>query len=139
MNWKHGIIAALSAFALLMMFFLFKMLTHDSSYVPENYYQKGLDHEKTMDQESGAKVFAPRIETKGKYVTVFLDSMEADSGTLNMIWPPDSKLNYSVSIRPPFKQGYRVNLREPHGFWNAQIVFYLQGKKYLFEKKIWVE
>jgi hypothetical protein len=139
MNWKHGIIAALSAFALLMMFFFFKMLTHDSSYVPENYYQKGLDHEKTMNQESGAKNFAPRIETKEKKVIVFLDSLEADSGSLTMIWPPEAKLNYSVKLRPPFKDGYSAEMLGPSGFWNAQFVFYFKGNKYLFEKKIWVE
>lgn len=141
MGWKYGIIAAFVAFALMMAFFMYKMTTHKSNYVPDNYYEKGIHYQDKINATSGLQQFKPRLEFNSQRhgVWIALDSLHADSGTLTLQWPPDPSKNKLVKFAHLDNERQFFGLNEPKGSWNARLEFYFQGELHIFEHKIWVE
>lgn len=141
MSWKHGIIAAFAAFALMMAFFMYKMSTHKSNYVPKGYYEKGNHYQETINATEGASVFQPYLgfNNKDKMLIVGIDSLAADSGNILVQWPPDPSQNKAVRFQKLVGRRYTLELKAPLGSWNVKMEFYAQGVKYMYSKKIWVE
>lgn len=141
LSWKHGIIAAFLCFAGMMAFFMYKMTSHNSNYVPKGYYEKGIQHQEHMDAESEAKQFLPKIkyDPSAHNLNISLDSLEADSGFVVMQWPPDNSLSKKYSFSKLDKSGLQVEHKGPSGNWIANMEFFAGGKKYVFSKKVWVE
>ncbi|MCC7297192.1 MAG: FixH family protein [Bacteroidia bacterium] len=141
LSWKHGIIAAFLCFAGMMAFFMYKMTSHNSNYVPKGYYEKGIQHQEHLDAQSGANAFLPNIKYDGgtHILQISLDSLEADSGFVFMQWPPNNALSKKYKFAKLNKAGLQIEHTGPAGNWIANMEFFAGGKKYVFSKKVWVE
>lgn len=135
MNWGKYIILVFLSFAIFVLYFVVKMSKTNAGSVPNNYYEKSLNYTESMRAEYEGKKFKPDVVSLSTGVIRVDFDERVDSFRLRMLWPPDEN-NNQVFIK---KNGDTslFHLTGPRGFWNAQLEFYFNGKKYLYRKKVW--
>ncbi len=146
MNWGKSIVLAFVLFALLMMYFLFKTIISGSEKVPDNYYEKGNAFQNVLDEEKGVEKFKTKLfyEAKSRAVFAMFDSIQPDSGSMTLQWPPDAskQLITRLSQRENtdhVKTFFAIPVSGPKGSWLVQLRFYKAGKAYYLKQKVWVE
>jgi hypothetical protein len=142
MNWGKALIVVFGLFILLMVYFFIKINAAGSENTPDNYYEKGNHYQTELDALQSAEIFKPRLQyfAKQNIVKITFDNIEPDSCTLFMECPGDEKNNRNLVFAQAYNEtGWQFKPWGQKGLWAANLKFYIKGKKYQLNQKLWLQ
>lgn len=145
MNWGKGIVVAMVLFAIFIVYFVVKMILSAPGGIPEKYYEKGNKYQEVIDAKSKGGSNNPKVEYNsevGGFVIQFDSATYAgiDSVHAAFHWPPDARKTVrAIFYQSELTRNIAVKCPGPTGGWNAEIVYFMDAQKFIFQKKVWKE
>lgn len=142
MNWGTGLSIAIAAFMLMIIFFVFGASKLQTELVADNYYEKEIKFQETIDKQKNANALNGRfkVTSSGRTLTVTLPNDlegKAISGKISLYRPSDSNLDFEVEVIDDLKQVIESKNLIP-GKWKITIDFTADGKGYHYEKEMYI-
>ena len=136
LNWGWGIAIFLSGFISFILFFLFQALSFDGDLVADDYYDKELKHQETIDAQSNFKDLGEEISILmlDEYVQVALPKLKDYKGELHVYRPSNAQLDRNYPIEGEKIHIPRSDLEQ--GNYQLKISWTSSGKAYYAEKTL---
>jgi FixH len=138
MNWGRGLALVFLIFAVFIIYFVVRMTSTNAAYTPDNYYEKGLNYQKTIESLKGVEAFGIELTGSNGHVQVQFTKTKPDSGWISLTWAPDHKLNSTHFFQKADSGIVVAPVLGPSGYRNIRVDFYFQENKYIFQKRLWV-
>ncbi|HPF90324.1 MAG: FixH family protein [Flavobacteriales bacterium] len=143
MNWGKGIALALTAFAVMMGWFLVKASQNPEPLVTEDYYAEELRFQQRIDGMVRAqKLSAPVAMTfeRGRVVLRFPHEMEGEhlTGNLQLIRPNAPMADRSIPFRTDRVELVLNEVELLPGRYNAALTWTARGEELFTEEKVFV-
>jgi hypothetical protein len=143
-NWGTAIVLAFIAFISFIMYFVISMMTnkkYDHDLVTENYYQKELVFQQSIDKETNAKRLDEQVTWKktpeGMLIT-FPQSLNIEEieGKVFLYRPSNKHLDFEMPITLSNHTLLIPDNRLLDGRWNLSVEWEYDNVKYLFKEEI---
>lgn len=143
-NWGTAIVLAFIAFIAFIMYFVISMMTnkkYDHDLVTENYYQKELIFQQSIDKEINAKKLDEQVTWKktpeGMLIT-FPQSLDIENikGKVFLYRPSNKHLDFEMPITLSNHTLLIPDNRLLDGRWNLSVEWEYQNVEYLFKENI---
>ena len=142
--WGWGIIFFYSIFVLAFIGLLIYTKTINVDLVDENYYEKDVAYQGTIDRMNNAKSLDSDITVKQVDTDISITFPEVAeskdiSGAIRVLRP--SEKDFDINIPINLTHGYQVNVPKtnlPKGKWVVQVEWEANDIPYYFEKSIMV-
>lgn len=141
-NWGTKLVF----FALLFMGFIIylsvRIMQTDVPMVEDNYYEKGLNYQKEIDNSAGidSMIMLNVVNDDSGYQTLVLinrSSSDITEGKLLFYRPSDKKKDIEVMLSIPAKKVFQFPMRDlERGRWNLKFSWTLYGEQFHMDKKI---
>lgn len=130
-NWATGIVVAMLAFVLFIVYFLVKATTdvsYNHEFVTENYYEKELEYEKKNRQEDATRKKGMQVaishESPQGVLFVFPSKANSPKGMVSFYRPNNQRLDFVQ----PIKVDENGHMRVPHeklveGRWDISVEY----------------
>lgn len=143
-NWGTAIVLAFIAFIAFIMYFIISMMTnkkYDHDLVTENYYQKELIFQQSIDKEINAKKLDEQVTWKktpeGMLIT-FPQSLDIENikGKVFLYRPSNKHLDFEMPITLSNHTLLIPDNRLLDGRWNLSVEWEYNNVEYLFKEEI---
>jgi hypothetical protein len=143
-NWGTAIVLAFIAFISFIMYFVISMMTnkkYDHDLVTENYYQKELVFQQSIDKETNAKRLDEQVTWKktpeGMLIT-FPQSLNIEEieGKVFLYRPSNKHLDFEMPITLSNHTLLIPDNRLLDGRWNLSVEWEYDNVEYLFKEEI---
>jgi nitrogen fixation protein FixH len=143
-NWGTAIVLAFIAFIAFIMYFVISMMTnkkYDHDLVTENYYQKELIFQQSIDKEINAKKLDEQVTWKktpeGMLIT-FPQSLDIENikGKVFLYRPSNKHLDFEMPITLSNHTLLIPDNRLLDGRWNLSVEWEYNNVEYLFKEEI---
>ena len=143
-NWGTAIVLAFIAFISFIMYFVISMMTnkkYDHDLVTENYYQKELVFQQSIDKETNAKKLDEQVTWKktpdGMLIT-FPQSLNIEEieGKVFLYRPSNKHLDFEMPITLSNHTLLIPDNRLLDGRWNLSVEWEYDDVEYLFKEDI---
>lgn len=143
-SWGTGIVLALSAFIIFILFLVISMTTNkelDHDLVVEEYYKKELDFQNQLDKELNAQQLREdiRIESTVQGIAVhFPQALDPGKikGKIFLYRTSNKQLDFEVPISLSSHTLLVPDERLVEGRWNIEIDWSYQEEGYFFQKEL---
>lgn len=143
-NWGTAIVLAFIAFIAFILYFVISMLTnkkYEHDLVTENYYQKELVYQQSIDKEINAKRLDEQVTWKkisnGILIT-FPQSLKIEDikGKVFLYRPSNKHLDFEIPITLSNHTLLIPDNRLLDGRWNLSVEWIYNKTEYLFKENI---
>ena len=143
-NWGTAIVLAFIAFIAFIMYFVISMMTnkkYDHELVTENYYQKELIFQQSIDKENNARSLNEQVTWKktpeGMLIT-FPQSLNIEDikGKVFLYRPSNKHLDFEMPITLSNHTLLIPDNRLLDGRWNLSVEWEYDNVEYLFKEDI---
>lgn len=143
-NWGTAIVLAFIAFIAFIMYFVISMMTnkkYDHELVTENYYQKELIFQQSIDKENNARSLNEQVtwkKTKEGMLITFPQSLNIEDikGKVFLYRPSNKQLDFEIPISISNHNLLIPDSRLLDGRWNIKIDWKYKDSSYLFKEEI---
>lgn len=139
MNWGTKIAISLGSFILLIIGMGIYMVTQNSEKPMENYYEKDLQHEQTINARRNALNNEPSINydsEKQQIIILFPDAVGIEQGTVYIERPADATKDFSFALQlDSTKQQVLPTQSLLKGLWRVKITWKQQQELYESQEK----
>jgi hypothetical protein len=143
-NWGTAIVLAFIAFIAFIMYFVISMMTnkkYDHDLVTENYYQKELVFQQSIDKETNAKRLDEQVTWKktpeGMLITFPRSlNIEEIEGKVFLYRPSNKHLDFEIPITLSNHTLLIPDNRLLDGRWNLSVEWEYDDVEYLFKEDI---
>ncbi|KUO69692.1 MAG: FixH family protein [Lutibacter sp.] len=143
-SWPTGIILALSAFIIFIMFFVFKatfLPEYDHHLVSDDYYKDEMNYQQEIDKLNKAAALKQDI-TLTKVAEGLLIKFPAEfepekiAGTISFQRPSNDKIDFQLPIKLTSTDFLISDDNLVQGIWNVKIEWSVNSNTYLFKEKL---
>jgi hypothetical protein len=140
-SWGTGIVIGISIFVVAVVIQTFFLMNQKVDLVEENYYEKGLKHQKQIDIQKRTLEYPEQIEFKydGQFITIiFPESIKGNlvKGEILFYRPSDSNLDMKFPIQlTEQKQVIPVSYFK-RGFWRIKLNWSYNTENFYKETEI---
>ena len=136
LNWGWGIAIFLTGFISFILFFLFQALSFDGDLVSENYYDKELRHQETIDAQMNFRKLNEEVKilVLDEFVRIDLPKLKNYQGELLVYRPSSAKLDRKYPI-----EGDKIHIPKEDlekGNYQLKISWESDGKSFYTEKTL---
>lgn len=143
-NWGTAIVLAFIAFIAFIMYFVISMMTnkkYDHELVTENYYQKELIFQQSIDKENNARSLNEQVtwkKTKEGMLITFPQSLNIEDikGKVFLYRPSNKHLDFEMPITLSNHTLLIPDNRLLDGRWNLSVEWEYDNVEYLFKEDI---
>lgn len=143
-NWGTAIVLAFIAFISFIMYFVISMMTnkkYDHDLVTENYYQKELIYQQSIDKEINAKKLDEQViwkKTPEGMLITFPQSLKIKDikGKVFLYRPSNKHLDFEMPITLSNHTLLIPDNRLLDGRWNLSVEWEYDNVEYLFKEDI---
>ena len=145
LNWGTGIVVAILAFVLFIVYFLVKATidkTYNHELVTEDYYKKEIEYQTTIDREEKTQKENMQVAIfyeKGRGVIFTFPEKISEKqiqGSVNFYRPSNEKLDF---VLPILLQNNKMTISDEkliEGRWNINIEYKVDNQEYTTSFKI---
>ncbi|GIZ16613.1 cytochrome Cbb3 oxidase maturation protein CcoH [Capnocytophaga catalasegens] len=144
-NWGTGIVVAILAFILFIVYFLVKATT-DKTYnhelVTEDYYKKEIEYQKTINKEEKTRKENMQVAIfyeKGKGIILTFPEKTTQKqvhGNVILYRPSNEKLDFTLPISLQNNKMHIADEKLVAGRWNINIEYIVDNQEYTTSFKI---
>lgn len=142
MNWGTGLAITIGAFMLMILLFVFGASKLQTELVSDNYYEKEIKFQETIDKQKNTNALEGNFEILGTVKSVKinlpkdLEGQEIE-GTISLYRPSSEMLDFEVKAENSMEQVIESeNLVA--GKWTISIDITADGKGYYYEEKVYL-
>lgn len=143
-NWPTGIVIALLAFIVFILFFVIRVTflpEYDHHLVSEDYYKEELNYQDEIDKLNNALALSKNItlnKTGNGLVIVFPKEFEPEKikGVIFFKRLANSKIDFEIPINLKSNEILIKDDSLVEGRWDVKIDWSVKGVSYLFKEKI---
>lgn len=144
LNWGWGIAIFYSSFVVAILSFLFYSRTVNVDLVDENYYEKDLAYQGTIDRMNSAKALEQDVEAtlSGDKLLISFPNVappEDITGNIRILRP--SEKDFDILSEVTLDHSYQMSFPKAEmigGKWVVQIEWEANGESYYYEKSMMV-
>ena len=141
-HFGHGVAITLTAFAILLGWFLYRAISISEDLVTEDYYGKELRFQNDIDmlERAAAHGESVRMETAGNQLHLtFPSAMKGEeiTGTLELMRPNDARADQLVAVVADTAGTCMISTADwPRGLYRARLDWRAQGEDHLSEQRL---
>ena len=139
-NWGWGIVIALTLFITMILQFVVRSFNERIDLVSDDYYEKELDYQSTIDKEKNLNLLVDEMEIKTSpdgLRIIFPEDLAENkiSGTVSLYRPSDERLDKGYRLEDEMISEFLIPLEDlTTGKWVIKVDFSAADKDYYYEK-----
>ena len=141
-HFGHGVAVVLTAFALLMAWFMYRAISTSEALVTEDYYGKELKFQDDIDMLKRAAAHRETVsmEVSGQQLHITFPATlkgEAITGTLELMRPNDARADQLLNIEADTSGTCILAAADwPRGLYRARLDWHAKGEDHLTEQRL---